>query len=225
MNSTNKRLYLTAMQEEQHLLQSARGGNAEAFEKLVKPHWNALLRVAQRILRNREDAEDTIQTALLNAWLNLDAFQGRSRFSSWLTRIAINSALMQLRAIRYRKNEVPLDEMVQPDSPIGFSVVEARSNPEHDFSAKEILQLIESAFHRLGLHYADVLEMSVVQELTVKEAARILDVPVATVKSRLYRARGILSRSVQAKIGLRRQHVNVAAVRTAGLAPRTAYGT
>jgi RNA polymerase sigma-70 factor (ECF subfamily) len=96
--------------EETTLLASARAGDSAAFECLVMPHWDALLRVTQRILRNREDAEDAVQTAFLDAFRNLNAFHGRSRFSSWLTRIAMNAAFMRLRLSR-RKNETSLDEV------------------------------------------------------------------------------------------------------------------
>jgi RNA polymerase sigma-70 factor, ECF subfamily len=204
MNSSNEATAYAAGQEEQHLLARARGGNAEAFETLLRPHRDKLLRASQRILRNREDAEDAVQTALLNAWRNLDRFEGRSRFASWLTRIVINCAFMQLRSKRTKK-ELSLDEIVQADCTTGFHVVEARPNPEHEFSANEVLRLIESVLHRLEPHYLEVLEMSVLQELTGKEAARILDLPVSTVKSRLFRARGILSRNVKPMLTVRRR--------------------
>ncbi|HEV2172350.1 MAG TPA: sigma factor, partial [Nitrospira sp.] len=86
--------------DEAILLESARAGDSAAFECLVMPHWEALLRITQGILRNREDAEDAVQSALLDAFRNLDGFHGRSRFSSWLTRIAMNAAFMRLRVSR-----------------------------------------------------------------------------------------------------------------------------
>jgi RNA polymerase sigma-70 factor, ECF subfamily len=223
MSSMNKALSFAAKQDELHLLSCARAGNAEAFEKLAMPHVEALLRVTQRILRNREDAEDTVQTTLLNAWRNLNAFQGGSRFSSWLTRIAINSALMRLRANRH-KREVSLDEMVEGDTRASVHVVEIGPNPEQGFSAKEVLALVEAMFNRLPPHHAEVLRMSVVQGLTGKEVARILNVSVATVKSRLYRARTILSRSTQPMLGGRRRCANAAFRGTGVLLPEMASG-
>ena len=88
---------------EEDLLASARAGDAAAFESLVMPHRDAILRLTQRILRNREDAEDVVQTAFLDALRHLHDFQGRSRFSSWLTRIALNAAFMRLRRPRKRR--------------------------------------------------------------------------------------------------------------------------
>src|SRR5260370_41967759 len=96
------------------------------------PHWDALLRVTQRILRNREDAEDAVQTAFLDAFRNLNGFHGRSRFSSWLTRIAMNAALMRLRVSR-RKRETSLGEITETGEALArFQLVEASLNAEQE---------------------------------------------------------------------------------------------
>src|SRR6201997_156793 len=103
--------------EEESLLACARAGDTAAFASLVMPHREGILRLTQRILRNREDAEDAVQTAFLDALRHLDSFQGRSRFSSWLTRIALNAAFMKLRLSR-RRTETSLDEMVERDNAV-----------------------------------------------------------------------------------------------------------
>ena len=141
MRSMNEQGSIAANQEEQHLLGCALAGSSEAFDRLVKPHWDALVRVTQRILRNREDAEDSVQTTVLNAWLNLDTFEGGSRFTTWLTRIAINSAIVRLRANPY-KNEVSLDDLVHLDSGSRPRLLDSCPNPEQEFSAREALGLV-----------------------------------------------------------------------------------
>jgi len=219
----NKPFSIAATQEEQQLLSCALAGSADAFETLVRPHTGALLRVTQRLLRNREDAEDIVQTTLLKAWLNLDSFQGRSRFSSWLTRIAINSALMRMRANR-RKIDLSLDEMVQAEMPVGARAVEIGPDPEERYATKEVLGIVESMFGRLPSHHAEVLWMSIIQEFTGKEVAQILNVSVATVKSRLYRARTILSRSTQPMLSSRCRRANAVIRGAAALAPQMAAG-
>ena len=219
----NKQFSFAATQEEKQLLSCALAGSADAFETLVRPHMGALLRVTQRLLRNREDAEDIVQTALLKAWLNLDSFQGRSRFSSWLTRIAINSALMRMRANR-RKIDLSLDEMVQAEMPVGARAVEIGPDPEERYATKEVLGIVESMFGRLPSHHAEVLWMSIVQEFTGKEVAQILNVSVATVKSRLYRARTILSRSAQPMLSSRCRRANAVIRGAPALAPQMAAG-
>jgi RNA polymerase sigma-70 factor (ECF subfamily) len=107
------------------------------------PHLDALLRVTQRILRNREDAEDAVQTASLDAFRNLSGFQGRSRFSS-LTRIAMNAAFMRVHVSR-RKQETSLDEVAETGKiPARFRLVETRPNPQQEYLAKEGKNIVAS---------------------------------------------------------------------------------
>jgi len=183
--------------EEATLLASARAGDSAAFECLVMPHWDVLLRVTQRILRNREDAEDAVQTAFLDAFRNLNGFQGRSRFSSWLTRIAMNAALMRLRVTR-QKQETSLDEVTDADGAKSkFHPVETRPNPEQEYLSKEGRVLLEKGLMKLRPLYVQVLHLRGEQELSAKETARILELPVGTVKARLHRARTNLARHMQ----------------------------
>jgi RNA polymerase sigma-70 factor (ECF subfamily) len=189
--------------EEATLLASARAGNSAAFECLVMPHWNTLLRATHRILRNREDAEDAVQTAFLDAFRNLNGFQGRSRFSSWLTRIAMNAALMRLRVSR---RETSLDEATEAGrAPARFHLVETRLNPEQEYLSKEGRVLFEKGLNELRPLYVEVLLLRNVQELSAKETARMLELPLGTVKARLHRARTKLARHVQS-ISARKQH-------------------
>ena len=195
--------------EEATLLASARAGDSVAFECLVMPHWDALLRVTQRILRNREDAEDAVQTAFLDAFRNLNGFHGRSRFSSWLTRIAMNVALMRLRVSR-RKKETSLDELTEAgEARTRFHPVETRLNPEQEYLSKEDRFLLEEGLKKLGPLDVEVLHLRNVQELSPKETARMLELPLGTVKARLHRARTKLERHVQSIVTRKRHRGSV----------------
>jgi RNA polymerase sigma-70 factor, ECF subfamily len=195
--------------EEATLLASARAGDSEAFECLVMPHWGALLRVTQRILHNREDAEDAVQTAFLDAFRNLNGFGGRSRFSSWLTRIAVNAALMRLRVSR-RKRETPLDDVTETgEVRARFRLVETRLNPEQEYLSNEGRVLLEKGIKKLGPLYVEVLHLRDAQDLSIKETARILELPVGTVKARLHRARTKLTRQVQSIVTHKRHRENL----------------
>lgn len=183
--------------EEATLLASARAGDSAAFECLVMPHWDALLRVTQRISRNREDAEDAVQTAFLDAFRNLNAFHERSRFSSWLTRIAMNAALLCLRVSR-RKKETSLDEVSETrEARMRFHPVETRPNPEQQYLSKEGRVLLSKGLKKLRPLDVEILHLRGVQELSAKETARILELPVGRIKSRLHRARTKLARHMQ----------------------------
>jgi len=185
--------------EEESLLACARAGDPTAFAKLVMPHREAILRVTQRILRNREDAEDAVQTTFLAALSHLGDFRARSRFSSWLTRIALNAAFMRLRKVR-KECEMSFDQMVEAETSSKFQVVQGRPNPEQEYLAAEQRDLLEGACRMLGSHHFQILYLRHVQELSVAEAALILGVPVGTVKARLYRARFSLTRAVSTKL-------------------------
>lgn len=208
--------------EEEDLLVFARAGDAAAFASLVMPHRDRILRLVQRILRNREDAEDAVQTAFLEAMRHLGSFEGRSRFSSWLTRIALNSAFIRLRSCR-RRTEMSLDEILQSDNAAGLQAVEGRPNPEQECSINEVRLLIAEAIDRLGPLYSEVLHMFHVQELSEKEVARILGMPVGTVKTRLRRARSRLSRHLQSMLVHRRRPA-IAKNRCTAFTPRRAFG-
>ncbi|MFZ0817715.1 MAG: sigma-70 family RNA polymerase sigma factor [Candidatus Sulfotelmatobacter sp.] len=210
--------------EEATLLTSARAGDSAAFERLVMPHWDALLRVTQRILRNREDAEDAVQTAFLDAFRNLNGFRGHSQFSSWLTRIAMNAALMRLRVSR-RKNETSLDEVTETGEARASHLAETRLNPEQEYLSKEGKVLLEKGFRKLRPLYIEVLHLRGVQELSVKETARVLKVPVGTVKARLHRARTTLTRHVQSIITRKRPRGSIRNRRVGGFALREALDT
>jgi RNA polymerase sigma-70 factor (ECF subfamily) len=195
--------------EEAALLASAMAGDSAAFESLVMPHWGALLRVTERILRNREDAEDAVQNALLDAFRNLNRFQGRSRFSSWLTRIAINAALMGLRATR-RGRAISLDEVFESgETQPRIHLVEMRPNPEEEYLSKESHGLLQKGLKKLSPLHIEVLQLLGTQELSAKDAASFLKVPVGTVKARLHRARAKLTRHVRSITSRNRQLGNV----------------
>jgi len=200
-------LFITS--EEATLLASARAGDSTAFECLVMPHWGALLRVTQRILRNREDAEDAVQTAFLDAFRNLNRFHGHSRFSSWLTRIAMNAALMRMRVSR-RKRETSLDEVTETgEVRARFHPVEAGRNPEQEYLSKEGRILLAKGLKKLRPLDVEILHLRSLQELSAKETARILEVPVGRVKSRLHRARTKLTRHVQSIVTRKRHRGSV----------------
>lgn len=197
--------------EEATLLASARAGDPAAFECLVTPHWDGLLCAAQRILRNREDAEDAVQTALLDAFRNLNSFHGHSRFSSWLTRIAVNAALMRLRVSR-RKRETSLDDVSvneTGEARAKFYPVEPGPNPEQEYLSNEGRALLATGIKKLRPLYAQVLHLRALQEFSSKETAKILELPVGTVKARLHRARTKLAHHVQSISTRKRSRASV----------------
>jgi len=114
---------------EQALVAAAKQGQAEAFGALCEPLARKLIQSAHRITRNREDAEDALQNAFLSAFIHIKNFDGRSSFSTWLTRIAINSALMTLRKKRSSR-EIPIGSGELGANTVGWDVPDPSANPE-----------------------------------------------------------------------------------------------
>jgi len=147
-------------------------------------------RLAFRITRNQEDAEDAQQEELLKAHRNLDQFQGRARFTTWISRIAINEALMCLRK-RRTVVHVPLEDAFQEDEN-GSPSFELHSNiqdPETAYSQKELRNLLIQAISGLRPLHREVFLLRAVESLSVVETAKALQVSVSTVKTRMRRAR------------------------------------
>ena len=147
-------------------------------------------RLAFRITRNQEDAEDAQQEALLKAHRNLDQFQGRARFTTWISRIAINEALMCLRK-RRSVVHVPLEDALPEDeaASVEFELHSSIQDPETAYSRKELRNMLTQAISMLRPLHREVFLLRAVENLSVVETAKALDVSVSTVKTRMRRAR------------------------------------
>lgn len=175
------------------LVAAARHGRAEAFEELYSRHKAKLFGTALRITRSREDAEDALQDCLLNAFLSLKRFDGRSSFSTWLTRIVMNSSLMILRKQRSRR-ELPMP--VTPDGlEAELQVEDHAPNPEAQVATRESETLVRKAVRALRPKVRKVIELRQVQEHSIKETAKALRISVTAAKGRLFHARAALRKS------------------------------
>jgi RNA polymerase sigma-70 factor (ECF subfamily) len=174
---------------EETLISMAKSGNGDAFVVLSKLHSRRILPAIYKITRNWHDAEDALQDATLRAFFHLKDFQEKSSFSTWLTRIAINSALMILRKKRCCY-EVPLDGV--GDSGDYFErrdVKSAAEDPETQLARKEREALLQDAIPRLPQVLREVVELRLAKGYSTKEIAHVLGISIPAVKSRLSRAR------------------------------------
>jgi len=177
---------------EAQLLAAARRGRSEAFEALCQPLTAKLLKAAFYITRNREDAEDALQDSLLRAYSHIDGFDGRSSFSTWLTRIVINSALMIRRKVRNAR-QVSADELSESsESRPHLQIPDLAPNPEQRFLQSERKRVLRDAIGTLRPRIRAVVEIGQLQERPMKETARLLDISVAAAKGRLFHARAAL---------------------------------
>jgi len=171
------------------LVEAARTGDTSAFEKLVRMYDRQIFRVAQHITQNREDAEDITQDVFMKAYGKLDQFQGNSKFSTWLTRIAVNESLMRLRK-RKTSRTVSMDQDVQTEEgSIPRDFADWTPDPEQQYSSSELNEILQKTIAGLSPGFRTVFTLRDIENLSTEETAAALGLSVPAVKSRLLRAR------------------------------------
>jgi RNA polymerase sigma-70 factor (ECF subfamily) len=171
------------------LVAAARGGDERAFEVLVKRYQPKLLTIALRYLRVREDAEDVVQQTFQSAFIHLHRFEGKSAFPTWLTRIAINEALMLLRK-GHKWREVSIENSTGDGlSEPPFDVADSRPDPETNCLDREKRDVVSAAIAKLGPRLRLAIELREIAELSTQDTARRMGVTVAAVKARVFHGR------------------------------------
>ena len=174
---------------DQQLLETARSSNEQAFVELIGRHAQMVQKKIFRILRNHEDTEDVVQEALFRAYAHLGEFRGTCAFSTWLTRIAINLALMLLRKRRLR-TEISFDQPRDGFQTWGdWEYPDSSPNAEQTYASRQTADLLARAVKRLPSRYRNLVEQYHGKERSLQEAADDLGITVAAAKSRLLRAR------------------------------------
>jgi RNA polymerase sigma-70 factor (ECF subfamily) len=183
---------------EETLIQAGQRGDLQALNVLFRRHHPSLFHSVMRVMHNREDAEDALQDGLLSAFRNLKKFEGRSQFSTWLTRIVINAALMRRRSMATRLLATSsLEPDREDETPLAERVASKSLTPEQLLGRQEILEIFRAHIEELSPALRSVFLLRIVQECTTNEAAEILSVPINTVKARLWRARHQLARRLR----------------------------
>ena len=184
---------LRAWSEEQ-LIAAAKAGRRAPFGELCERHVKRVFRVIHRITRNREDAEDALQDCLLSAFAHVKNFDERSRFATWLTRIAINAALAKLRRNHW-KREIPVNEPNPPCEPERHREFQDDApDPEETYRLRERTEILNTAILKLRPRARSVVELHQLQERSLSETAQILGISTAAVKARMFHARIALHR-------------------------------
>lgn len=174
---------------ENQLLEAARTSDGQAFAELSRRCADLVHNMVFRILRNQEDTEDAIQDALFRAYTRLGLFRGSCRFSTWLTTIAVNSALMLMRK-RRPHIVASFDQYGEGDERWReWEFADPSPNAEQIFARRQALDLLSHAIHRLPLCQRSILAQRYGEEKSLREAAATLGITVTAAKSRLLRAR------------------------------------
>ncbi len=181
---------------DEQVVARVREGDTALFEIIMRRYNQRLYRVARAILRDDAEAEDVMQDTYVRAFQHLDQFAGRAKFSTWLTRIAVNEALARAHR-RTRFDE--LEDLVETH---GDSMMASHApSPEQQASSGELKALLEAAVLALPEHYRAVLVMRDIEEMSTAEAAACLELSEENVKVRLHRARALLRRELFARAG------------------------
>ena len=185
---------LAATATDEALVGAAKLGDRPAFSELWERHSSTAFKVAYRITRNRDDAEDVVQDAWMKAYVHLKTFDGRAKFSTWLTRIVVNSALMILR--RKRAHPETSMEVTDGETWQHWEVADPTKDVEELYVRHERLERLRRAICRLQPNLRNVIEIHQSNDNSVKEIADLASISVTATKSRLLRARTILRRAL-----------------------------
>jgi RNA polymerase sigma-70 factor (ECF subfamily) len=181
---------------ERTLVVAAKNGDEQAFETLFKRYQRKTLAVVLRYTRVVEDAEDIVQQSFYKAFVHLCQFQGESSFSTWLTRIAINEALMFLRRIAAVR-EVLIDDIRDAESADSLDIPDSNADPETRCSQREEARILSQAVRNLRPALRTTIMLRELRELSTSETARRMGLSVGTVKGRIFRGK----RQLRQKLG------------------------
>jgi RNA polymerase sigma-70 factor (ECF subfamily) len=197
-----RRQSIAGQDEEAMLVIAAKYGDAYAFEILIRRYQRRILAVAQRFTRIREDAEDVVQQSFQKAFIHLHKFEGKSCFSTWLTRIAINEALMLLRRGRGLREVSTNDLSGNEETALGLEIPDSRAGPESAFLQGERNRILSEAIDKLTPGIRKAIELRELGELSTKEAARVMGLSASAVKARVFHGRRKLHQVLKRKFTL-----------------------
>ena len=179
---------------EAQMIASILDGDTEQYHELIRPYEHSVYKMAVSFMKNETEAEDVAQEAFLNAFRNLGHFRGQAKFSTWLISITLNEARGRLRRQSLVRME-SLDETPEDGGNVSPALLrDWREIPSEALERKEIREMLQEAIRSLSPIYREVLIMRDIEDLSVEETATALTISIASVKTRLHRARIILQK-------------------------------
>ena len=185
--------------EDLPLLDRALAGDTQAFEDLVRRHECRVFRTALALTGNKEDAEEALQDTFVNVYQHLGEFRRDARFTTWLTRIAINAALHK---IRYRRESLSLDDPdIHEAEFLPHRLENWRADPEQLYATEEVRRIVREAIIALPPIYRIVFVLRDIAGMSTVEAAEALGLTIAALKSRLLRGRLMIREALAGRFG------------------------
>jgi RNA polymerase sigma-70 factor (ECF subfamily) len=188
-------------EDESVLIAAAKNGNAQALGVLIARHQRMILAVALRCSRVRQDAEDIVQQTFQKAFLRLHQFEGRSSFSTWLTRVAINEARMLYRKNGWRR-EVSIDDSNEnAETATLLQIPDLTPDPEAGYSQREWGRILSSAMDELPNKTRRAIQLRELDEHSTEETAQIMGISINAVKGRVFHGRKKLRERLKHHVG------------------------
>ena len=182
---------------EEALVSAAQSGSHAAFAELYGLHKPRMTKAIWRMTKNKQDTEDMLQECFLRAFRSLNSFQGKSSFGTWIWRIAINTSLMLLRSGEYKQRAFLCHTASElSDWRLILDVMDGRPNPEQTFEHCQDISRLREAMRTLKPTLREAVELCIMNGSSIREAAGILQISEAALKSRLLRGRLLLSKSM-----------------------------
>jgi RNA polymerase sigma-70 factor (ECF subfamily) len=177
-------------------------GDPVAFTVMMRRHNQSLYRAARSILKDDAEAEDAVQEAYMQAYRSLGSFRGDAKLSTWLIRIAVNEAIARARKRRRRAEVIHLDGDAVPEGETPEATMNQATpeQPEQSARRAETRRLLENKIDALPDAFRTVFVLRAIEDLSVEETAHTLGIPEATVRSRFFRARGLLREALAREI-------------------------
>jgi RNA polymerase sigma-70 factor (ECF subfamily) len=188
------------LRNESAMIASILGGETHLFHELVRPYERSVYVMALSFLHNEADAEDAAQEAFLKAFRNLSRFRGESKFGTWLISITLNEARSRLR----RAKTVTMESLDEPPDGEGHLspalLRDWREIPSDALERQEMRQMLQQAVAELSPIYREIFLLREVEELSISEAAEVLQISEVSVKVRLHRARMMLQKTLAPRL-------------------------
>lgn len=193
------RIMVNPQPQEQDFIRRLKARDEAALEELMAQYETKVFGLVLRMTGSRQDAEEILQDVFLTVFQKIDGFRGDSKLSSWIYRVATNTALMKLRK-RSKFQEIPLEEELGPkmteEGMIAEPVVDWSKLPDEELARKELLQRIDEALACLPPDYRSVFVLRDIEGLSAEETSQILKISIMALKSRLHRTRLFLRKEL-----------------------------
>lgn len=186
---------------DQQLVERAQRGDKHAFGLLIAKYQRRLARLISRFVRDAAEVEDVTQEAFIKAYRALPTFRGESAFYTWLYRIGINTAKNYLLALKRR---APTSTQFDVDEAEGFEeagLLQEVSTPENELMSKQVVEVVNSSLRQLPDDLRTALTLREIEGLSYEEIAVVMDCPIGTVRSRIFRAREAIAENLRPLLG------------------------